>query len=106
MNNYGYSCIQHAELMRYRAKSRTRFQYLMYFRNISRFILYFKNQMFIKMNLRFNIFISKDLACISKTCMACHSRGKSVPCGSYNNLDNKPEITCNNINGGNRKYAI
>jgi len=46
----------------------------------------------------FNICISKDLA--------CHSWDQSVPCGSYNNLNNKPEIMSNNINGGNWQYAI
>jgi len=38
--------------------------------------------------------------------LACYSWGQSVTCGSYNNLDNKPEITCNKINGGNQKCNL
>jgi len=78
-----------------------RFQYLTYFRNISRFILYFK---FIKMSLKFQYLYFKRFSLYFIE-LACHSRGQSFY-GNYSNLDNKPEIVCNNINRGNRKYVI
>jgi len=59
------------------------------------------------LNLALQLFIQVNFKKLSLYfSLPCHSRGQSVPCGSYNNLDNKPEITCNNINGGSRKYAI
>jgi len=68
---------------------------------------YFKIYLLFQNNLslRFQYLYFKRFSLYFKD-LACHSRGKSVPCGSYNNLNNKPEITCNNINRGNRKYVI
>ena len=53
----------------------------------------------------FNICISKRFDLYFKS-LAYHSGGQSVPCGSYNNLNNKLEIMCYNINGGNQNMQF
>jgi len=65
------------------------FQNLTY---LKRFTLYFENQIFIKMSLRFQYLYSKRFSLYFKD-LACHTQGQSVPRGSYNNFNNKPEIT-------------
>jgi len=61
-----------------RGKSCMKFRYLTYLR----FVLYFKNQIFIKMSLRFQYLYFKRSSLYFKD-LACHSQGQTVPCGSY-----------------------